>query len=70
LTVSENPDGSARLSILDDSNDEKASVSFDTIDFADLDPINDPGLGDLNGDGNIDQMDSLIDKVDIDDGSI
>jgi len=70
LAVTENPDGSARLSILDGSNDVKGSVSFDNINFADLDPVGDPGLSDLNGDGDIDQLDSLIDKVDIDDGGI
>ena len=68
LGVSENlDDGTAKLSIIDSSDIEQGSITFDNIDFADLDP--DPGV-DLNGDGDMNQLDSLLGQVDIDDGSI
>jgi hypothetical protein len=67
LAVSENPDGSVKLSILDGSPDEKGSVSFENIEFVNLD--SDPGV-DLNGDGDMNELDSLLVEIDIDDGTI
>jgi len=55
LNVIANADGSARLQILDSTNVEKASVSFENIHYADL--------GDM-GPGN--ELDSLLGKVDVD----
>ena len=65
LEVSANPDGTANLSILDSSNNLLGSVSFDTIDFVDLDATPDV---DINGDGDMNQLDSLLGQVDVDDG--
>ncbi len=67
FAVSENPDGSVKLSVLDGSPDGKGSVSFENIEFASLD--SDPGV-DLNGDGDMNELDSLLGQVDIDDGII
>jgi T1SS-143 domain-containing protein len=69
LAVSENTDGTAKLSVLDTGDVEKGSVTFDNIDYADLDP-GVTGVDDINTDGVTDQLDSLIDKVDFDDGTI
>ncbi|KUG21538.1 hemolysin-type calcium binding protein [hydrocarbon metagenome] len=55
LNVIANTDGSARLQILDSTNAEKASVSFDNIQYSDL--------GDM-GAGH--ELDSLLGKVDVD----
>ncbi len=65
LEVGANPDGTANLSIVDSGNDLQGSVSFDNINFADLDPT--PGV-DINGDGETNQLDSLLGQVDVDDG--
>jgi hypothetical protein len=60
LAVSENTDdGTARLSILDSSNEEKGSVSFDNIDYTD----------DLTGSDPTELLNSLLDQVDVDDGT-
>jgi T1SS-143 domain-containing protein len=67
LAVNETPDGSVKLSVLDSSLDEKGTVSFENIEFANLD--SDPGV-DLNGDGDMNELDSLLGQVDIDDGTI
>jgi Ca2+-binding RTX toxin-like protein len=56
LAVSENPDGSTKLSILDSSDVEKGSVSFDNIDYSD-----DLSTGD--------ELNSLLGDVDVDDGT-
>jgi VCBS repeat-containing protein len=55
LSVVANADGKAELRILDSSNVEKASVSFETINYSDL---NDMGAGN--------ELDSLLNKVVID----
>ena len=36
--MGENTDGTAKLSVLDTGDVEKGSVTFDNIDYADLDP--------------------------------
>jgi Ca2+-binding RTX toxin-like protein len=55
LNVVSNADGSVKLEILDSSNVEKASVTFNNIDYGDL--------GDM-GSGH--ELDSLLNKVVID----
>jgi hypothetical protein len=56
LAVSENLDGTAKLSIYDSGDIEKASVSFDNINYdTDLTPG--------------DELNSLLGQVDVDDGS-
>jgi VCBS repeat-containing protein len=55
LNVIANADGSVKLEILDSSNVEKASISFETINYSDL---NDMGAGN--------ELDSLLNKVVID----
>jgi T1SS-143 domain-containing protein len=68
LAVNENLDGSVKLSILDSDLVEKGSVSFDNINFVnDLDPN---PVSDLNGDGDFNELDSLLGQVDIDDGAV
>jgi hypothetical protein len=51
LDVIKNADGSVKLEILNSSNIEKASVSFENIHFSDLTPGH--------------ELDSLLGKVDV-----
>ncbi|MFA7684114.1 MAG: hypothetical protein WCX84_04830, partial [Syntrophales bacterium] len=50
--------GHAKLTIFDSANNEKGSITFDNIDYSDL---SDLGVGN--------ELDSLLGKVDIDDGT-
>jgi Ca2+-binding RTX toxin-like protein len=55
LDVSENADGTVKLSIFDSGHVEKGSVSFESIDYADLETG--------------DELNSLLGQVDVDDGT-
>jgi Ca2+-binding RTX toxin-like protein len=57
LAVSENPDGSVKLSVLDSSDVEKGSVTFADIDY-DVDLTSG------------DELNSLLGQVDVDDGTV